>query len=410
MTTAVAGVVLFVRNPDQIPALVATLDLECEVIVDDLSALHERIAGSIPDAVVMAGGTTASEAYDLASKLRVERPEIGVLYVADWLTMTVLAEALRHGVREVVAADQPQDLADALRRVRELSGQLRQSPVVRAEPPESPQGTMITVFSAKGGCGKTTLATNLGAALAAGGKRRVCLVDLDLAFGDVAITLQLSPTHTLLDAVPFGEDIDSSAVAGLITHHSEGLDALVAPIEPSAAERIPSSTVAAVLKVLKRDYDYVVVDCPPAFTNEVLGAFESSEVVFLLATLDLPALKNLKLTIETLDLLQFPRSRCHVVLNRADSKVGLNINEVEKSLNTTISGKIPSSRDVPTTINRGVAIVLDQPKHPVSQAIVQLMEHTIPGAGRTAPAAPNAVPAVLPTERRALLRRKERAS
>src|SRR6185312_546483 len=143
---------------------------------------------------------------------------------------------------------------------------------------------------------------------------------------------------------------DAQAVSALLTPHSSGLTTLVAPVEPGLAESIPAVTVTAVLQVLKRMFDFVVVDTPPAFDDHVLAAFDQSDLVALIATLDIPALKNLKLTLETMELLNYPRERWRVVINRADSKVGLSIGEVEKSLKTQIAAQIPSSRDVPAAI------------------------------------------------------------
>jgi pilus assembly protein CpaE len=129
--------------------------------------------------------------------------------------------------------------------------------------------------------------------------------------------------------------------------------------------------------VLRENFDYVVIDTPPAFDDQVLAAFDLSDAVVLLATLDIPALKNLKLTLETLDLLNYPRDRWKIVLNRSDSKVGLAISEVEKTLRTSITAQVPSSRDVPASINRGVPIMLDDPRHPVSLAIRGFAERDI---------------------------------
>jgi pilus assembly protein CpaE len=124
-------------------------------------------------------------------------------------------------------------------------------------------------------------------------------------------------------------------------------------------------------------YDYVVVDTPPAFTDHVLAAFDLSDDLVLLATLDIPALKNLKLTLETLDMLGYQRDRWHVLLNRADSKVGLSVSDVEKTLKCKIAAEVPSSRAVPACINRGVPIVLDQPGHSVSQAFRKFAEASL---------------------------------
>jgi pilus assembly protein CpaE len=177
----------------------------------------------------------------------------------------------------------------------------------------------------------------------------------------------------------------------------------VAPIEPGTAESIPATLVSAVLDLLKQQFDFVVVDTPPAFDDHVLAAFDQSDMVALLATLDIPALKNLKLTLETLDLLNYPRERWRLVLNRADSKVGLAVGEVEKTLKAPIVAQIPSSRDVPASINRGVPIVLDDPKHPVSLAIKDFAETDI-AAGTSSPG--DDIPNELRTDRRGLLRRK----
>jgi pilus assembly protein CpaE len=143
-------------------------------------------------------------------------------------------------------------------------------------------------------------------------------------------------------------------------------------------------------------FQFVVVDTPPAFTDHVLAAFDESDYVALLATLDIPALKNLKLTLETLDLLNYPRDKWRIVLNRADSKVGLQLGEVEKTLRVPIAVQIPSSRSVPASINRGVPIVLDEPSHPVSMAIRQFAE-TLLVAGT--PAA-KSLPASMRTDNR----------
>ncbi|MDQ1629802.1 MAG: pilus assembly protein CpaE [Actinomycetota bacterium] len=357
------------------------------------------------DAVVVGPTVDLHTALTLAEQMRVSRPSLAVVLVRRRVDTSVLTDALRAGMFEVVDERDLAGLTTAVRRARDLARKLRETTGSSPSGEEHrPRGTLVTVFSAKGGCGKTTLATNLAAALADRGRREVCLVDLDLAFGDVAIALQLFPAHTIADAVPLAETLDIQAVSSLLTPHSAGLTTLVAPIEPGTAESIPASLISRVLDVLKRNYDYVVVDTPPAFDDHVLAAFDQSDMVALLATLDIPALKNLKLTLETLDLLNYPREKWRLVLNRADSKVGLALNEVEKTLKAPIIAQIPSSRDVPASINRGVPIVLDDPKHPVSLAIKAFAERYIVAAG----GGEDEVPSDLRTDRRGLLRRRAR--
>jgi pilus assembly protein CpaE len=375
------------------------------VVLPTMDALRRHLETQFSeDAVVLGPNIDLRSALDLAGTMRVTRPSLGVILVRRRVDTSVLADAMRAGIFEVVEERDLEGLTAAVRRCRELARALRETVGgAQTDGEGSSRGVLVTVFSAKGGCGKTTVATNLAAALADGGRREVCLVDLDLAFGDVAIALQLFPAHTIADAVPLAGNLDAQALASLLTPHSPGLTTLVAPVEPGHAESIPASLVTAILELLKQNFDYVVVDTPPAFDDHVLAAFDQSDLVALMATLDIPALKNLKLTLETLELLNYPRERWRIVLNRSDSKVGLALSEVEKTLKVPISLQVPSSRDVPASINRGVPIVLDDPKHPVSQAIKafaegQVVPHGSAGAGDIRPE--------LRTDRRGVLRRK----
>jgi pilus assembly protein CpaE len=376
-------------------------------VVTSLEALRQRLETDPGEDTVVLGPTVdQSAAFRVAEQLRIWRPALGVILVRSRVDTGLLAEAMRAGVRDVVGERNIAGLHEAVRRTKGLAAAIRdQAP--GGGTPGGPRGRIITVFSAKGGCGKTTLATNMAAALADKGRRDVCLVDLDLAFGDVAIALQLFPAHTIADAVPLGEYVDFGAVQALLTPHSPGLTTLVAPVEPGSGEGIPATLVSRVLQVLRDHFDFVIVDTPPAFDDHVLSAFDLSDVVALIATLDIPALKNLKLTLETMDLLNYPRDRWRIVLNRADSKVGLRIREVEESLRATISAQIPSSRDVPAAINRGVPIVLDDPRHPVSVAIKTFSENYVANVN-PGPNGRSGQP-VARAERRGLLRRRSRA-
>lgn len=376
-------------------------------VVDSLPAAARRLSDDRVEVLLVVGAAVDQEAaLQLTEQLRVDRPEVGVVLLRHRLDVTVLAHSLRAGVREVVNADDHATLGDACRRSVELS---RRMLGVSASAGER-EARIVTVFSAKGGCGKTTVATNLAAALAAGGRSSVCLVDLDLAFGDVAIALQLVPARTTIDAVAMSGSIDDVGAQSLVTPHSPGLDAICAPLEPGEAERIPASTVQELLRVLKRMYDYVVVDTPPAFTEHVLASFDVSDVYILLATLDIPALKNLRLTLDMLEVLGYPRDSWQVVLNRSDSRVGLSVDDVVRTLKVPLATQIPSSRAVSASINKGVPIVLDEPRHPVSAAITQLADRQVrTTAVPTAPGARVDVVKSGPARSRSFLRRSARA-
>jgi MinD-like ATPase involved in chromosome partitioning or flagellar assembly len=339
--------------------------------------------------VVIGPNVPVDEALRFAEALRPVRPAAGVVLVRERVDVNVLTDALRVGIREVVPAGDNAALTTACRRSVEVSDGLLAGPVPEpAADSSGPEGQLVTVFSAKGGCGKTTLATNLAVALAKDG-RRVCLVDLDLAFGDVAISVQLNPARTIVNALPMAGHVDTTGAASLLTRYRPGLDMLLAPITPGDAEKIPPALVRELLTVLKGMYEYVVVDTPAQFSEHVLIAMDASANHVLLTTPDVPALKNLRVTLDTFDMLSYPADIRSVVLNRSDAKVGLTAEDVTRVVRNPIALHVPSSRDVPISINKGTPIVLDNPAHPVSQAIVRFARERLQA---TRPATPLAEP------------------
>jgi len=317
--------------------------------------------------VVVGPDIDTQSACDFAAQLRLARPEVGVVLLRRRPEVTILAQALRSGIREVITADDLTALAAACRRSVDLSLALTGNDDRGA----SHNGRVVTVFSAKGGVGKTTIATNLGVYLASTGSR-VLLVDLDLAFGDVAISLQLSPSRTASDLIALSSQLDSTGLAATVTRHASGLDTLCAPDTPADADRIPAATTAQLLVVARGMYDFVIVDTPPAFTEHVLAALDVTDVSILIATMDVPAVKNLCLVLNTMDQLGYPKQSRVVVLNRSDVKAGLKVADIAAVTKQAVAASIPNSPDVPASINRGVAIVLEQPDHPVSRALRDL--------------------------------------
>ena len=359
-------------------------------VVDGLPAVQRALAGRPDETLVVLGSTVdTGEALAFAGRVRRDRPAAGVILVRDRIDVGTLTDALRGGVREVVQSGDLAGLADACRRSQELSAHV---PGTAADGGHK-AGQVLTVFSTKGGAGKTTLATNLAVVLQQAG-RRVCLVDLDLAFGDVAISLQLDPERTVVDAVAMAGRMDPTGVASLLTPWRPGLDCVLAPVVPGDAEKVPAAAVGELLGVLRGMFDHVVVDTPAQFSEHVLIALDASSRHALLTTPDLPSLKNLRLTLDMLDLLSYPREYRTVVLNRADSKVGLTVTDIERVVRTPVTERVPSSRDVPASTNRGVPIVADQPKHPVSVAVRRFAENHVLG---------QQAPAERPTQRRGLL-------
>lgn len=321
--------------------------------------------------VVIGPDADADEALAFTSLCRLGRPAVGVVLVRHRLDVTLLTEALRAGVREVVPAGDLAALTEACVRSREVSRHV----LTGGDSGPAREGRVVTVFSAKGGSGKTTLAVNLAGVLATVGAQRVCVVDLDLTFGDVAITVQLEPARTIKQAIGMAGHLDTTGTASLLTSYRPGLDMLLAPVTPGEAEQISAALVTELLTVLRQMYDFVIVDTPSQFSEHVLAAMDASQYHVLLTTPDVPALKNLRVALDMLDLLSYPVDGRFVVLNRADSKAKLGVDDIERVVRSPISAKVPYSRDVPLSTNTGVPITLADIGHPVSQAIAQFAGH-----------------------------------
>ena len=249
------------------------------------------------------------------------------------------------------------------------------------------QSEVITVFAPKGGAGKTTLATNLGAILAGEG-HRVCVVDLNMAAGDLAISLQLDPVRTLADAVLMAGHLDAAAVASLLTRYRPGLEILLAPVAPGDAEKVTAALVSELLGVLRSMFRYVVVDTAAHLSEHVLAAIDDSARLVLIATPDMPSLKSLRATRDVLEALSYPKVARSIVLNRSVANIGLGPEDVLRVLRAPIAALIPSSRAVPASINSGTPIALSNRRHPVSRAIARFAhEHllTAPASGWSFP-------------------------
>jgi pilus assembly protein CpaE len=379
-------------------------------VVASIEELRQHLMDRSEESVIVLGpSVNLTAAASLAETLRVDQPALSVILVRQRVDTSVLGDALRSGMREVVEQRDLTGLSLAVRRGQALYKALTAS---IAGPEGSLGGRLVTVFSPKGGVGKTTLSTNLAMSLSLLG-HRVCLVDLDLGSGDVAITLQLSAETTLVDALGLPGDLGAEELEPLLTKYSDNLWTLLAPNAPELHAGNWRHTVSAVLISLKQSFDYVVVDSPPAFDDHVLQAFDQSDLLLLLLTLDIPALKNLKITLETLHLLNFPREKYSVVLNRADSKVGLTPGEVEQTLKATISASIPSSHEVPASVNRGQTMVASLPKHPISQIFMRIARDAVEAMPSVTPRV--TAPATtgtsnLDSDRRGLFRRKTRTA
>ena len=239
------------------------------------------------------------------------------------------------------------------------------------------QGRLVTVFSPKGGTGKTVLSTNIGTSLAKHWGKRALLLDLDLQFGDAAIMLGLEPDKTIYDLVTAPGELDSEKLAGYTTRHACGLDILPAPLRPEDAELVTEAKLARLLEVARESYDVIVVDTSPFFHGPMLATLDRTDELLLLTSLDVPTIKNVRLSLQTLELLSFPPDRIKVVLNRANSKVGMQRKEVESALEMGVAHEVPSDRAVPLAVNRGNPAVLSDGKSEFSRAVKELAKSLV---------------------------------
>lgn len=350
-------------------------------------------------AVVLGPSIDDGQAADVTARQRIVRPALGVVLVRAAVSSDVLAEALRCGVREVVATSDAGGLRDALARVGAIARAMREgAPALPGDAAGRPGG-LVTVFSTKGGVGKSLVATNLAAALTDLGNR-VCVVDLDIQGGDVALMLQLSPAHTLADLAGIATDLDPSGVQSLLVEDRCGLAVLAAPVHLGTP--VPTDPVPDVLRILRQLYDVVVVDTSGTFDDFALSALDHTDLLLLVGTLDIPALKSLKLATGTLDLLNVPRARWRILLNRADPKVGLSVGEFAETLGLPVAATLTTSRDVLTAVNRGELLVRSQRTHPFSKTVTSLARSIVDDLDR----APDSDPA--PLRRRGPMRLRAR--
>lgn len=376
--------VLIEEDPSVVEVLQRGMPAGSQVVAD-IDRMHGWIDVH-PDEYVVALGPSVSfdAALSTAEDLRVTRPTLSVVLVRDQFDTEMLTRAMHAGVRDVVASEDEKGLTQAVERAHQLHQALRGPGGARQ------QGRIVTVFSPKGGVGKTTSSVNLALALSDRGARKVCLVDLDLGFGDVAITMQLFPTHSIEQAVGAEDLVDLPMLESLLTRHEESLMVLAAPAHPDVRERITPLLISRILRALRDGFDYIVVDTSPSFDDATLTALDETDECVIVATLDVPTLKNVKVALETMDMLSIARGHRHLMLNRADEAVGISIEKVETILGMPVASQVASAMDVAASTNTGTPIVLAKPQHPAALAYRHLAASvtgepvSIPGAAKTA--------------------------
>jgi len=322
-------------------------------------AQRKLVEEGIELAVIGPGFAHESGVSEAALLLDVQ-PSLPLVLVAEGTTTDILRAAIRVGYRDVLDAPLDRDKVTSL-----LSHIDRAESIVQSGgAPKSKIGKVVTIMSPKGGAGKTMTTVNVALALTgmSGEPEKVVILDADLQFGDVCISLQVEPVHTIVDAARDIDKIDEQLLDSLLATHSSGMRVLSAPLEPSLADEVSTQVVVKTIGMLKRMFDYVVIDTAPFLDEPVLSILERSDTVLLVVDMDLPAVKNAKLALDTLKLIKFPFEKIKLILNRVNSKARLDIDELERSLGLSVQAAISSDKLVPRAVNEGEPVVSLYPR------------------------------------------------
>ena len=335
-----------------------------------------------PDVVLMDINMPGMDGIAATERLASDVPTASVVMMsvqgeADYLRRSMLAGA-REFLVKPFSAD---ELTASIRQVwsRERDKASRYAPAAPVAPSNSAgdrePAQVVSVFSPKGGVGRTTVAVNLAVAAATLG-RNVALVDASFQFGDVGVLLNLNPKNkSIADLAAELDQGEAESLDTFMVSHSSGVRVLLAPPKPEQAELIGPSSVRKVIERLKQDYDLVVVDCPATFNEPTIAVLDQSDLILTLLTLEITSVKNMRLFLEVAEQLGYAKEKVRLVLNRADSTLGIRVADVEHSIGRKIDHTVVSDgRSVVYALNRGVPFFLSNREAQVSQDILRLAQ------------------------------------
>ncbi len=314
---------------------------------DDADQLREEIIRLKPMAALVSLGPSPEQTMKFIQRMTSEAPKTALIAVAHKASTDSLLQSLRVGAREFLQLPiNPQELKTVLDRVAEFcAGQM--------EAPKK-KGRMVSVFSSKGGCGTSFIATNLAASTDA----RTVLVDLNLQAGDLPLFLGVNPAYSFADMAENRTRLDDALIKSLVTPYSSKLALVAAPKEADSADEIEPEHVFEVLQRLREAYEYVVLDPQHTFDSITLAALDQSDEIVLVLTLDIPAIRSTQRALEIFDRLGYPRKKIRIVVNRWSKQIDLDLREVQKFLGEPVIGFVPSDyQTAVTSINLGQPLV-----------------------------------------------------
>lgn len=331
----------------------------------------EKVKELQPDVILMDVNMPGMDGITATEKIVALVPAVCIIIMSVQGEQEYLRQAMVAGAKNYLV--KPFSSDELLQAVKQgFINEKKRRNVLKFEPKPT-QGKVITVFSTKGGIGKTTISTNLAVALAEKTNTNVGIVDADLQFGDVALFLNLVPRATVADLVRDIDSLDGQVLQKYLTRFGDKVALLPAPVRPEQAETVTGGHLAAILKTMRANFKYTIIDTAPTFSESMLAVLDASDIILVVAALDLPTIKNVKLCLEIMESLNYGKDKVKVVLNRADTASDIDIAEVEASLQYKFSASIPSDgKVVVTSVNKGVPFVVSHPGTPVSRSIFDL--------------------------------------
>lgn len=329
---------------------------------NDPEQLYEEIVRLKPNAAIITLGANTEQALAMMERLSSECPQTAIISAARNTSPDLILRAMRAGAREFLRLPIiAEELETVLDRTAEFCSEHTPEP--------KKKGRMIAVFSSKGGCGTSFIASNLACAL----REPTCLVDLNLQAGDLPLFLGLDPKYSIADVVENRTRIDDTLIAGYITPYSANVSLLAAPREADSADEIEPEHVFEVLERLRENYSYVVLDPQHTFDAITLAALDQSDDIVLTLTLDIPAIRSAQRALEIFDRLGYARSKVRVIVNRWSKQIDLDLHQVEKFLGEPVVGFVPSDYQVAvSSINLGQPLVQSDPSTRIAQEIQRI--------------------------------------
>ncbi len=339
---------------------------------NDVEQLYDQVVRFKPSAAIISLGADAGPAIKLIQRLNTEFPGTAVISAAHETSADLILQSLRAGAREFLRLPiHADELATVLDRISEFcAGQVEAT---------KKTGRMTAVFSSKGGCGTSFIATNLAASATA----RTVLVDLNLEVGDLQLFLGVKPKHSIADMVARHGHLDANLIAALVTPYSANLDLVAAPKELDPIDKIEQAHVLEVLQRLRENYDYTVLDPRHTFDPITLTALDQSDEVVLVLTLDIPAIRSAQRALQIFDRVGCPRKKVRVVVNRWSKQADVDMREVEKLFGEPVFGSLPSDyQTVVNSINVGTPLVLSNSRSKIAREIKRLARALSKGTDR----------------------------